>query len=120
MTKREFLEKVIATMENDSAVIEFAQNEIARMDKANEARKDKPSKEQKANAEFRAQAWKEIANLEGTFTAGAIAEKFNISRPKASALLTALEKEGKLVSELAKDGKNIHKVYAVKKQKLKN
>lgn len=114
MTKREFLEKVIAEVEN-AELQEFAKGEIARMDKTNEARKGKPSKEQKANAEFRAHAWEEIANLEGTFTAGAIAEKFDISRPKASALLTALEKEGKLISELVKDGKNIHKVYAVKK-----
>lgn len=115
MTKREFLEKVIATMENDSAVIKFAQSEIARMNKANKARKSKPSKEQKANAEFRTQVWEKIADLKENFTAGAIAEKFDISRPKASALLTALEKEGKLVSELVKDGKNIHKAYAVKK-----
>lgn len=113
MTKREFLEKVIAEVEN-AELKEFAKNEIARMDKANEARKGKPSKEQKENAEFRAHAWEKIANLEGTFTAGAIAERLDISRPKASALLTALEKDGKLVSELAKDGKNIHKVYAVK------
>ena len=114
MTKREFLEKVIAEVENVE-LKDFANGEIARMDRANANRKGKPSKEQKANAEFRAQAWGEIADLKGTFTAGAIAEKFDISRPKASALLTAFEKEGKLVSELVKDGKNIHKVYAVKK-----
>lgn len=113
MTKREFLKKVIAEVEN-AELKDFAKSEIARMDRANEQRKGKPSKEQKANAEFRAQAWETVAKLEGTFTAGAIAEKLDISRPKASALLTALEKEGKLVSELVKDGKNIHKVYAVK------
>ena len=113
MTKREFLEKVIAEVEN-AELKDFAKGEIARMNKANEQRKGKPSKEQKANAQFRAQAWEKIADLEGNFTAGAIAEKFDISRPKASALLTALEKEGKLVSELAKDGKHIHKIYAVK------
>lgn len=114
MTKREFLEKVIAEVDN-AELKDFAKGEITRLDKANEQRKGKPSKEQKANAEFRTQAWEKIADLEGNFTAGAIAEKFDISRPKASALLTALEKEGKLVSELAKDGKNIHKVYAIKK-----
>ena len=113
MTKREFLEKVIAEVEN-AELKDFAKNEIARMDKANANRKGKPSKEQKANAEVRAQAWEKIADLEGNFTAGAIAEKFDISRPKASALLTALEKEGKLVSEFVKDGKNIHKMYAIK------
>lgn len=113
MTKREFLEKVIAEVK-DNEIVEFAKDEIARMDKANEARKGKETKAQRKNAEFRAHAWEEIANLEGTFTAGAIAEKFDISRPKASALLTALEKEGKLTSELTKDGKSIHKVYAVK------
>lgn len=113
MTKRDFLEKVIAEVEN-AELKDFAKGEIAKLDKTNEQRKGKPSKEQKANVEFRAQAWSEIADLEGNFTAGAIAEKFDISRPKASALLTALEKEGKLVSELAKDGKNIHKVYTVK------
>nr|DAJ63436.1 MAG TPA: PROTEIN/RNA Complex.7A [Caudoviricetes sp.] len=114
MTKRDFLEKVIAEVEN-AELKDFAKGEIARMDKVNKARKGKPSKEQKANADFRAHAWEEIANLEGAFTAGAIAEKFDISRPKGSALLTALEKEGKLVSELVKDGKNVHKVYTVKK-----
>ena len=113
MTKREFLEKVIAEVEN-AELKDFAKGEIDRMNKANEARKSKLSKEQQANTEFRAQAWEKIADLKENFTAGAIAEKFDISRPKASALLTALEKEGKLVSELVKDGKNIHKVYAVK------
>lgn len=113
MTKREFLEKVIAEVEN-AELKHFAKSEIARLDKANKQRKGKPSKEQKANAEFRAQAWEKIADLEGNFTASAIAERLDISHPKASALLTALEKEGKLVSELAKDGKNIHKVYIVK------
>lgn len=114
MTKREFLEKVIAEVEN-AELKDFAKGEIARMDKANEARKGKPSKEQKANAAFRAQAWEKIADLKEKFTAGTIAEKFDISRPKASALLTALEKEGKLTSEFIKDKKNIHKVYTVKK-----
>lgn len=114
MTKRDFLEKIIAEVES-AELKDFAKGEIARMDKANEQRKGKPSKEQKANAEFRAHAWEEIADLEGTFTAGAIAERLDISRPKASALLTALEKDDKLVSELTKDGKNIHKVYTVKK-----
>ncbi len=113
MTKREFLEKVIAEVEN-AELKDFAKGEIARIDKANEQRKGKPSKGQKANAEFRAQAWEKIADLKGNFTAGAIAEKFDISRPKASALLIALEKEGKLVSEFTKDGKNIRKVYTVK------
>lgn len=113
MTKREFLEKVIAEVDNVE-LKDFAKGEISRMDKANEQRKGKPSKEQKANAEFRAQAWEKIADLKGNFTAGAIAERLDISRSKASALLTALEKEDKLASELAKDGKNIHKVYAVK------
>lgn len=113
MTKREFLNAVIEEVEN-AELKDFAKGEIARMDKANEQRKGKLSKEQKANAKFRKQAWKEIANLKENFTAGTIAEKLDISRPKASALLTALEKEGKLVSELVKDGKNIHKVYTTK------
>lgn len=114
MTRRDFLEKVIAEVDN-AELKDFAKSEIARMNKANEQRKGKPSKKQKANADFRAQAWGEIAKLEEKFTAGAIAERLDISRPKASALLTALEKEGKLVSELTKDGKNVHKVYAIKK-----
>ena len=114
MTKREFLEKIIAEVEN-AELKDFAKGEIARLDKANKQRKGKLSKAQKANAEFRAQAWEKIADLKENFTAGAIAEKFNISCPKASAVLTALEKEGKLVSEIVKDGKNIHKMYAVKK-----
>lgn len=114
MKKREFLEKVIAEVEN-AELKDFAKGEITRLDKANEQRKNKPSKEQRKNTEFRAHAWEKITNLEGVFAAGAIAEKFDISRPKASALLTALEKEGKLVSKLAKDGKSIHKVYTVKK-----
>ena len=114
MTRRDFLEKVIAEVDN-AELKDFAKSEIARMNKANEQRKGKPSKKQKANADFRAQAWGEIAKLEEKFTAGAIAERLDISRTKASALLTALEKEGKLVSELTKDGKNVHKVYAIKK-----
>ena len=56
MTKREFLEKVIAEVDN-AELKDFAKGEIARLDKENEQRKGKPTKEQKANAEFRAQAW---------------------------------------------------------------
>ena len=72
MTKREFLEKVIAEVEN-AELKNFAKGEIARMDKANANRKGKPTKEQKANAEFRAQAWGEIAKLE---------EKYGVSLNK--------------------------------------
>ena len=113
MKKRECLENGMAEVEK-AELKDFAKGEIARMDKANEQRKGKPSKEQRANAEFRAQAWEKIAKLKGEFTAHTVAKQLGISRPKVSALLTALEKEGKLVSELVKDGKNIHKAYTVK------
>lgn len=114
MTKREFLNVVIAELKDNNEVVEFARGEIAKLDKANENRKGKESKEKKENAEFRAQAWEKIADLEGELTANVVAEHLEISRPKASALLTALEKEGKLTSDLVKEGKNIHKAYKVK------
>lgn len=108
MTKREFLNAVIEKVE-DKDIVEFAKNEIAELDRKNANRK--PTKTQLENEKLKAEI---MAKVKGEFSAGAVAEMFELTRAKASSLLTALEKDGKITSVLTKEGKSVHKVYTVK------
>lgn len=98
MTNREFL-NAIATAEN---IPEDLKNEatarIEKLDAANEARKNKPSKKAEENAPLIAQIYDEILGAEG-ITASAVAEKMGVSTQKANALLRALVAEGKATVE---------------------
>lgn len=108
MTRREFLNAVIAEVEN-AELKEFAKNEIAELDRKNANRK--PTKAQLENEKLKGEI---MAKVKGEFNANAVAEMFELTRAKASSLLTALEKDGKITSVLTKEGKSVHKVYTVK------
>ena len=112
MTNREFY-TAIANAENISAeLVEFATNAIAKMDEANEKRKNKPSKTAEANAPI-------LESITGVLTAepqtaSDIATAVGISTQKASALLRQLAASGVAVkSEVKAPKKGVVKAYAL-------
>lgn len=96
MTNREFYETVINANINDE-ITAYATAAIEKMDKANEKRRNTPTKSQKENEPIIA-AITEILNDE-VKTASDIAATLEISVQKASSLLTKLVKDGVATSE---------------------
>ena len=108
MTRREFFEAVISSVEN-TELVEFAQNEIVKMDERNTKRKNAPSKTAIANEPIK----KAIVGVLGSepLTASEVAEKVEISTQKASALLRQID--GLTVTEVKVKGKGKVKGYAL-------
>ena len=106
MTKREFMEMVIATVDNEE-MKEFAQKEIETLNRRNSKRAERPSKTEIANKPIK----EEIAKVltEEPQTASVIAEKVGISTQKASALLRQM---GLKVTDVKVKGKGTQKGYA--------
>ena len=112
MTNREFL-TAVSTLENVSAeIIEYATAALAKMDAANEARKNKPSKTAIENAPI-------LEAITGILTAepaiaSDIAAAVGISTQKASALLRQLVASGIAVQgETKSPKKGMIKTYAL-------
>ena len=113
MTNREFLTAVSACENCSDEIREYAQAAIAKMDAANEARKNKPSKKSAENAPILEQIATEILTVEAQ-TAATIAEAAGISTQKASALLRQLVADGKAtVTEVKIPKKGTQKAYSV-------
>lgn len=110
MTKREFFEAVIATVENTD-LVEFAQSELVKMDERNAKRKNTPSKTAIANEPIKNAIVEVLANHEEPLTASQIAEVVEISTQKASALLRQID--GLTVTEVKVKGKGKVKGYAL-------
>ena len=111
MTKREFMEMVIAETTNEDVKV-FAENEIVKMDKANANRSAKRA-ERRAENEPVKNAIVECLSSELTL-ASEIADKVNISTQKASALLRQLVEEGRAkVEDVKIKGKGTKKGYTV-------
>lgn len=112
MTNREFL-TAVAALENAPEEIKAEANaRIEKLDAANEARKNKPSKKTTENAPIMEQIVNEILTSEAQ-TASAIAEAAGISVQKASALLRQLVADGKAtVTEVKIPKKGVQKAYA--------
>ena len=108
MTKREFLNAVIANVEV-AEIVEFAQAEIAKMDARNAKRTSTPSKAQIANEPIKARIV-EVLTYE-PMTASEVAEKVEISTQKASALLRQID--GLVITEVKVKGKGKVKGYAL-------
>lgn len=108
MTKREFLEAVIANVEVE-ALVKYAENEITKMDERNAKRKNTPSKTAVANEPIKAQI-AEVLTSE-PMTASDVAEAVGISTQKASALLRQID--GLTVTEVKVKGKGKVKGYAL-------
>lgn len=97
MTKREFLTKV-STGEMNDEVMEFAAAEIAKMDAANDKRKEKTSKKAEENQPLVDRIVAEILGEEPV-TATDVAGILEVSVQKASQLCRAAVAQGKAISQ---------------------
>ena len=118
MTKREFLNEVIAVIDGTSEVDvlelkEFAKAEIVKLDERNASRSSKPTKTQIENEPIKEKIL-EVLSTGERMVASAIAERLEISTQKASALCRQLVESKKLKVEdvkIPKKGKQ--KAYMV-------
>ena len=118
MTKREFLNEVIAVIDGTSEVNvlelkEFAKAEIVKLDERNANRSSKPTKTQIENEPIKEKIL-EVLSTGERMVASAIAERVEISTQKASALCRQLVESKKLKVEdvkIPKKGKQ--KAYMV-------
>ena len=116
MTNREFLTAIASNTSLDSALTDFATEQIAKMDARNEARKasSKPSKTAIANEPIKASIMEFLSQQSEPTIACTIAEGVGISTAKASSLLRQLVESGKVVKsevKIPKKGKTA--AYAV-------
>ena len=118
MTKREFLNEVIAVIDGTSEVDvlelkEFAKAEIIKLDERNANRSAKPTKAQIENKSIKEKIL-EVLSTEERMVASAIAEKVEISTQKASALCRQLVESNKLkVEEVKIPRKGKQKAYSI-------
>lgn len=107
MTKREFMEMVIATVDNEE-MKEFAQKEIETLNRRNSKRAERPSKTALANEPIKAEIAKVLT--EEPQTASTIAKLVEISTQKASALLRQMDVK---VTDVKVKGKGTQKGYFI-------
>lgn len=118
MTKREFLNEVIAVIDGTSEMDtlelkEFAKAEIVKLDKRNASRSSKPTKTQIENEPIKEKIL-EVLSTGERMVASAIAERLEISTQKVSALCRQLVESKKLkVEEVKIPKKGKQKAYMV-------
>lgn len=112
MTRREFMEMVIADTTNET-IADFARSEIEKMDRKNELAKSRKSKKSAENEPIKEKIYS-ILNSDEVTTASVVAEKVEISTQKASALLRQMVEDGRITVEDVKvKGKGKQKGYKV-------
>lgn len=112
MTRREFMEMVIADTTNET-IADFAKSEIEKMDRKNELAKSRKSKKSAENEPIKEKIYS-VLNSEEVTTASVVAEKVEISIQKASALLRQMVEDGRITVEDVKvKGKGKQKGYKV-------
>lgn len=94
MTNREFLNSVINN-NIDTAVIDFAGNQLAKLDERNKKRSSTMNARQKENESIKTEIIDYIKK-NGQSVASKIGEQFGFSTQKASALLRQLAESGTL------------------------
>ena len=118
MTKREFLNEVIAVIDGTSEVNvlelkEFAKAEIVKLDERNANRSSKPTKAQIENKSIKEKIL-EVLSTEERMVASAIAERLEISTQKVSALCRQLVESKKLkVEDVKIPRKGKQKAYSI-------
>lgn len=112
MTNREFLTAIASNTTIPAELVEYATNAIAKMDAANEARKNKPSKTAIENAPLLDRITTEILGAEAV-TAAQVAEVLGVSTQKASSLLRSLVAAGTAVQSEVKGEKGMLKAYTL-------
>lgn len=117
MTKKEFMEKVIAMIEkteivDEEVMVEFAHNEIEKIDRANERKKSKMTEKAKENIQLMDKIYEDILKVDELTTATTVGEYMEISTQKASSLLRKMVDEGRATVEDVKiPKKGIQKGY---------
>ena len=112
MTNREFLNAIANDETLATEIREHAAAEIAKMDAANEKRKNKPSKAATENAPLIAQIVDEILGTEA-MTASDVAAVLGVSVQKASSLLRTIVANGQAVAtEVKIPKKGTQKAYS--------
>lgn len=109
MTNREFLNSVINN-KIDTAVIDFAENQLAKLDERNKKRSSTMNARQKENESIKTEIIDYIKENGQSVVASEIGEQFGFSTQKASALLRQLAESGTL---------NVDTVKIPKKGKVK-
>ena len=113
MTNREFLTAIANGTINDE-VIAHATASIEKLDAANLARKNKPSKKALENAPIIEQIVSEVLTVDTPMTAGQVAEAVGISTQKASALLRSIVAAGNAtVTDVKVPNKGTVKAYSL-------
>ena len=118
MTKREFLNEVIAVIDGTSEVNvlelkEFAKAEIVKLDERNASRSSKPTKTQIENEPIKEKIL-EVLSTGERMVASAIAERLEISTQKVSALCRQLVESKKLkVEDVKIPRKGKQKAYSI-------
>lgn len=111
MTNREFLNAIANDETLATEIRDHASAEIAKMDAANEKRKNKPSKAATENAPLIAQIVNEILGTEA-MTASDVAAVLGVSVQKASSLLRTIVANGQAVAtEVKIPKKGTQKAY---------
>lgn len=110
MTKREFLNAVVAMENVEEEVRAYATEELEKMDVRALARKDKPTKTQIENEALVAKICEMFAGEEDVLSS-AVAKKMDISIPKASALCKQAVKENKATVKDVIEKKSVKKAY---------
>ena len=112
MTNREFLNAIANDETLATEIRDHASAEIAKMDAANEKRKNKPSKAATENAPLIAQIVDEILGTEA-MTASDVAAVLGVSVQKASSLLRTIVANGQAVAtEVKIPKKGTQKAYS--------
>ena len=110
MTKREFLSAVLKTEGLSAERTEYANSEIAKLDKTNEKRRNTPSKTDLENLPIMNALFVKLTSEPQT--ASDLAPQVSISVQKASALLRKLVEQGDAVQlDVKIKGKGVQKVY---------
>ena len=113
-TMRDFITYFLSLDGMDAEAVEFAQNELEKLDARNAARKAKLSPKQEENENMKLQMFDIMVGAGGQpVTASEVAEKLEVSRSKASALLRQLVLEQKCEVSEVKSGKSKVKGYSV-------
>ena len=113
MTNREFFEKIAENETLAEEIRNHATEAIAKLDKRNADRKEKPSKTALANEPIKASILEYLIGKKNE-VASVIAENLSITTSKASALCSQLVAENKIVaSEVKIKGKGKVKGYTL-------
>lgn len=114
MTNRQFFETIAATQELSDELRNFAEEAIVKLDRKNAQRRSSESKTAKANKPLKAEIVALLQENGGQYLTSEIAEHFEYSSQKASALLRDLVKDGILqVEDVRVKGRGTQKAYSL-------